>query len=186
MSDRSSPRQADVADFPRQVVSAVIKMAIRDDARTEARSHGKEDHILCSLAGAKAVLRHGACVGVILHLALSPKFFLHNCLDWDVIPGWKIGGRLDNALDSIQRAAATHAYPLDGGYLEPLLSKQDANRFLGQLKSSIRAFRRKGGKFRSAQNSRRACRSNDCCLSSAHIYSYPNIFIHDVLRRQAA
>src|SRR5208337_5161583 len=40
MSDRSSPRQTDVADFPRQVVSAVIKMPIRDDPGTKACSHG--------------------------------------------------------------------------------------------------------------------------------------------------
>ena len=92
MSDRPSPRQAEVADFACQVVRPVIEMAISDDPRAEAGSHGQEHHILCSLAGAKAMLRHGACVGVIFHLALGTKFFLHDGLDWNVIPGWKIGG----------------------------------------------------------------------------------------------
>jgi hypothetical protein len=122
MSDRPSTRQPNVADFPRQVVRPVIKVAIGDDPGTEACPHSQEDHILCPLASAKAVLRHRSCVGVILHLALRAKLFLHNCLDWDTIPSWKIWGRLDNALDSIQWAAGTHANPLDGGYRESLLS----------------------------------------------------------------
>ena len=96
MAHRSRRRQADVAHFARQIVRAVIKASIRDDPRAEPCSHGQEDHILGPLPRAKSVLRHRSGVGVILHLALRAEFLLHDCLDWNVIPGGKIGRRLDN------------------------------------------------------------------------------------------
>ena len=139
MAHRSGRRQPDVSDFARQVVRAVIKAAIRDDARAEPCAHGQEDHVFCSLARAKSVLRHRSGVGVILHLALTPNSFSMIALigtlsqvgrlggDW-MIPGFDPG------------AAATDANPLDGGSIEPPLRQQLANPFLGKLESPVRSF----------------------------------------------
>ena len=62
--------------------------------------------------------------------------------------------------------------------IQSLLSKQAVNPFLDQLESPLRTLPPEGWQFRSAQNSRRVCRNNDCRLSSAHINSYPDILIH--------
>ena len=179
MPDGAGAGEAKVAHFSRQVVRAAVEAPVGDDAGAQACAHGKEHHVLATLAGAKAMLGHGPGVGVILDQTLNLEFALEDSLDGHIIPGGQIGRRLDDSLQAIQRAPATDSQPRDGGRVSAMLAQHFADARLDQFQRPLRPLGGAGGELLPRDDFGRSGGKQDSGFRSADIDSNQQL----VLRR---
>lgn len=124
-------------NFSCKIRGAVVKAAVRDDSGSQSRPHSQEHHILASSTRAKTVFGYGPCIGVILKPAADMKFLFKDRFDGNIHPRGEIWGRLNNADDSIQRATAAHANPMQDALVLTLFGEQFSYPRFDELKGAV-------------------------------------------------
>src|ERR1700722_178933 len=147
-----------------------------DDTRPQPGAEGKKNHVIRTHTGTESMFRDPPCIGIVLHPTGGVKGLFELPANGHVYPGGKVGGRKDNPLHPIERAAA--AYPDRGNRIlgKTMLGEQTARRFDDETESSLRALLRQRRELDSSQAVRWMGREHHRSLGSADIHADKNHF----------